>query len=47
MGEVPDWLSITGSGLVMVSVLAFALGQMLRGGGTVGETDSDLYIADI
>ena len=40
MGEVPDWLSITGSGLVMVSVVAFALEQMLRGGRTVGQTDS-------
>ena len=31
MGETPNSLSITGSGLVMVSVVAFALEEILGG----------------
>ena len=31
MKEIPDSLSILGSGLVMLSVVAFALEQILRG----------------
>ena len=31
MGEVPDTLAITGSSLVMMSVVAFALEDLIRG----------------